>query len=164
MFFFFFYLYFFPHLSSLSIFFFFFPSTSFLWASCLVALPHYLDMLPHSLIMLFQIATLPPYYALCCLVTSSYCFNLMPCCLVMLCVASNYLVASLCCVLLRIASLPQAIELPLLFIASHCLIILLPLPFTNSCYVLPRVASNYFATFLPCTTSLLGCHHTSSTF
>jgi hypothetical protein len=93
--------------------------------------------------------------SICCLIASSRCFKLLPChltmpyvslsphpttstlCLVALlcCVALNYFVASLCCVLLRIASLPRAIELPLLIIASRCLIISLPLPFTNSCYL-----------------------------
>jgi hypothetical protein len=90
--------------------------------------------------------TSSPSYALCYLVISSCYLNLLPCHLVVLHVTSNY---------------PPTLLLSCQTtstLLSHCLYLLLSLATS-----LPQAISHYFVTFLPHTTSLLGCHCTSST-
>jgi hypothetical protein len=116
---------FFPHLSSFSLFFFFFfPSTSFLWASCLVALPRY---------SLFDYATSRPR-----LVASSCCLVLLP--------ATT---SSPCPLLWRVALLPllQVVLLPLPLDASYYLV-----AFHFLASIAPQVPSNTppFVASLPC--------------
>jgi len=100
---------------------FFFPSTSFLWASCFVALPRYLVLLPWGLILLLRIVASASCCASCCLellsrcfVTSSCCLNLLHCCFVALHAASNYFKLP-CCFYLELP-----LPLPLLRATSSC--------------------------------------------
>jgi hypothetical protein len=85
--------YFFLHLASLSLFF-FFPSVFFLRAFCLVALPRDLTLLPQRLVLLLCYLFVPcatsSYY----LIALSCYLNLLPNCLVVPNVASNYLATS----------------------------------------------------------------------
>jgi len=137
---------------------FFFPSTSFLWASCFVALPRYLVLLPWGLILLLRIVASASCCASCCLellsrcfVTSSCCLNLLHCCFVALHAASLLQAALL---------LLPWVALAVTFASSYLELSSYPC----DCHYLYVYLSLLLVALVPHCLLLLGYHCISSTF